>query len=298
MCWIRKPITLLCLLVGIHSGAQIADEGKGPDVIIRVDGVIVHAKVVSVDQAEVTYKLTEVADAAVITLPRKLVYAISYADQTTQVITPSFGRKRIDLLPFDADKRNVSADETDETDENNWRSNVKKGTIRVGLGFVRNYSSLDGVSNFKKTASSPSLSVMHQFRFNRLFVVGCSVGYAGFNYQYTSISDYDQIDINQRIRESITTLGFYGRYNLMDGFVRPYLLAGVNFNYSSATIDSDIFFRDEAKRISTHTGIQGFKTNLALRAGIDLHLSQRFGLYGDIGTGSSLIQIGTLFILD
>jgi hypothetical protein len=124
-----------------------------------------------------------------------------------------------------------------------------------------------------------------------------SLGYASFNYGYNRISEYDGIAISQKIEESIVNLGIYGRYDLMDGIIKPYLLLGLNFNYNSATMEGDVEFLDEGKHVLTTSGINGFKNDIVARAGVDFFISKSFGLYSDIGTGTSLIQIGAIFSL-
>ena len=83
----------------------------------------------------------------------------------------------------------------------------------------------------------------------------------------------------------------------MDGFIKPYLLLGLNFNYNSATMEGDVEFLDEGKHVLTTSGINGFKNDIVARAGVDFMISKSFGLYSDIGTGTSLVQIGAIFSL-
>jgi hypothetical protein len=208
------------------------------------------------------------------------------------VITPVFGKRKLDEPAFDAN----SLDNDIKRDTSNDLSyNLSHGALKVGMGFSREYSSFKGVDDFSKTASAPSLYAAYQFRFNRFLKTGVNLGYASFNYKYSVSSDYDGIDISQKINETIVTLGFFGRYDLMDGFVKPYLLAGLNINYSAATLEGDVFFRDEGKHVVTKSAINGFKTNLVARAGVDIMFSDQFGVFGDIGTGTSLIQLGAIF---
>jgi hypothetical protein len=103
------------------------------------------------------------------------------------------------------------------------------------------------------------------------------------------------MSISQNLKETITTVGIYGRYDILKGFVKPYLLAGLNFDYSNAVVDGDIYFIEDGKHILSTSNISGFNTNFVARAGLDLMITRRFGLYSDIGTGSTLVQIGVIF---
>jgi hypothetical protein len=287
-------IVLLIALSAFTAKAQEKDSITATDIIIRVDGSIIYGKVLEVNQEQVKYQKTDLTDGPTVTLPRKQVYVISYSNNTKQVITPVFGKRKLDEPAFDENR--LESDEVSDTTKN-LKYNIAHGDIRVGMGFSRAYSSFKGVDDFSKEASAPSLFAAYQIRYNRFLKVGVSLGYASFNYKYKRSSDYDGIDITQSIKESITTLGFYGRYDLMDGFIKPYLLLGLNFNYNSATMEGDVYFRDEGKHVLTTSGINGFKNDIVARAGLDAMISKSFGLYFDLGTGTSLIQIGAIFSL-
>jgi hypothetical protein len=297
MYWNKLKVAAIVFLVAMSAltvKAQVKDSTSTTDVIIRVDGSIIYGKVVEVSQDQVKYQKNDIPDGPEITLPREQVYVISYSNNTKQVITPVFGKRKLDEPAFDANSLE-SDKESDAT--KNLKYNIGHGDIRVGMGFSRAYSSFKGVGEFSKEASAPSLSAAYQIRYNRFLKVGVSLGYASFNYQYDRVSEYDGISISQSINESVASLGIYGRYDLMDGFIKPYLLLGLNFNYTSATLKGDVEFLDEGKHVLTTSGINGFKNDVVARAGVDFMLSKSFGLYSDIGTGTSLIQIGAIFSL-
>lgn len=297
MNWNKIKVTAIVFILALTAlsvKAQEKDSISATDIIIRVDGSIIYGKVLEVNQDQVKYRKNDIPDGPEVTLPRKQVYLISYSNNTKQVITPVFGKRKLDEPAFDANSLESTAD-SDTTQ--NLKYNIAHGDIRVGMGFSRAYSSFKGVDDFTKEASAPSLFATYQFRYNRFLKAGVSLGYASYNYGYTRSSDYDGIDISQSIKESIIAMGIYGRYDLMNGFVKPYLLLGMNFNYTSATMKGDIFFRDEGKHVLTTSGINGFKTEIVARAGVDVMISQQFGLYLDLGTGLSLVQIGAIFSL-
>jgi len=297
MYWNKIKVTAVVFLVVLSALSVKAQENDSisiTDVIIRVDGSIIYGKVLEVSQNEVKYLKNDIPDGPIVTLPREQVYVISYSNNTKQVITPVFGNRKLDEPAFD--ENTLEADEDSDT-TNNLKYNIAHGDIRVAMGFSRAYSSFKGVDDFSKEASAPSLFAAYQIRYNRFLKIGVSVGYASFNYQYDRVSDYDGIAISQSIEESIVNLGIYGRYDLMSGFIKPYLLLGLNFNYNSATMKGDVEFLDEGKHVLTTSGINGFKNDIVARAGVDFFISKSFGLYSDIGTGISLVQIGAIFSL-
>jgi hypothetical protein len=290
----KAGFVFVLALTTLTVNAQEKDSISTTDVIIRVDGSIIYGKVVEVSQDEVKYRKNDIPNGPEITLPREQVYVISYSNNTKQVITPVFGKRKLDEPAFDANS--LETDENSDTTKN-LKYNIAHGDIRVGMGFSRAYSSFKGVDDFSKENSAPSLFAAYQIRYNRFLKVGVSLGYASFNYKYNRTSEYDGIAISQSIEESIVNLGIYARYDLMDRFVKPYLLVGLNFNYNSAIMEGDVEFLDEGKHVLTTSGINGFKNDVVFRAGVDFMISKSFGLYSDIGTGVSLVQIGAIFSL-
>jgi hypothetical protein len=277
------------------SAQSVSDSLHKSDVIIQVDGVIIYGKVIELNSDNIRYIKNDMPDGPIITMPRKLIYAVSYSNNTFQVVTPVFGKKNTNLTAYD--QNTGMSTSVPDSSGNNFKYNLGHGSIKVAMGFSRQYSSLSSVDEYSKSASAPSLFAAYQIKFNRLIKVGASLGYAAFNYKYDYFSEYDQIQINQEINEMIFSLGLYARYDLMDAFIKPYLLGGVNFDYSDVTMKGEIYLIDDQKRVSTHSGIRGFKPNVVLRGGLDFNISNRFGLYSDIGTGTSLVQVGVIFIL-
>ena len=283
----------LLLLTSFAVNAQVKDSLVRADAIIRVDGTIIYGKVVEVDQQYVKYRINDLVKGPVITLPRKLVYAISYSNNTTLTITPAFGKKKIDMLAFDQSAPDNTGLAKDTIKD--FGFNIGHGSLKLGMSFSRPYSGFKNISTFDKTDMAPALFGSYHFRFNRFLTTGVNMGYANFNYSYHSFSSYDQLEINQNMNEKILTFGFLGRFNLMDGFIKPYLLAGVNINHSECLVVNDIFFIDQGRHIATVYKIRGFNSDFVFRGGVDIMLSKSFGLYSDIGLGSSLLQIGAIF---
>ena len=285
-------IALILLLSNVYVFAQVVDSTSLVDVIVRVDGTLTYGKVTEIDQEFVKYRDSTVPNGPIISLPRKLVYTISYSNNTSVIITPKFGTRKIRESAFDE-----NALETEDEEKIDWKYNIQHGSLKVGLGLSRSFSSFKGVKGFTKTASAPALFVSYTFRFNRFLLLGGGLGYASFNYDYKLRSDYDDIDIKQTINESVTTLNLFGRYDLMTGFLRPHIILGINVNYAYVDLNGEIFFRDNLKRVATSSGLRGFKTNFVLRGGLDFNISKTFGVFGDIGTGTSLVNLGAIFIL-
>jgi hypothetical protein len=56
----------------------------------------------------------------------------------------------------------------------------------------------------------------------------------------------------------------------------------------------------DGKTASLNTVVHqsGIKPGLILRAGLDMYFGEKFGIYADVGTGISLVQVGVLFSLE
>jgi hypothetical protein len=260
------------------------------DAIIKVDGTILYGKITEVNPAEVKYRMVNIRDGAVITLPREQVYAISYSNNTTQVITPGFGTGGT------AAKAVTSTSAVEKTDSvPKIKPQPGNGSLKIGMGYSQEYSRYNGISDFTKTANVPSFYLSYHFVFNKWLKTGFNAGYSSFDYEHEFVSDYDGIAISQMISESVFTVGAFGRYDLLNGALKPYLLLGLNVNYSIADMDGDIYSTDTGKHVLTTTNLRGFKTNFVARAGLDLMITRRLGLFTDIGTGTTLLQSGIVF---
>jgi opacity protein-like surface antigen len=178
------------------------------------------------------------------------------------------------------------------------KSQLDRGVLRVGVGFFKNYSSLKGVDDYSIEVSAPGLALAYHTKVSRLFYAGVNLGIASFDYTQEFNSDYDQIYIRQTINEKLFTVGFFGRFDLTETFIRPYLLGGVNFNIAHVETNSELSNNVSVKSVNGYTKQAGVKPDLILRGGLDVRLSRRFGVYSDIGTGLNLFQVGVIFIFD
>ena len=289
----RKVIILFFLLLisSFSANAQgIKDSLSVPDAIIRVDGGIIYGKVTEVNPTDIKYRIVNIQDGAIVTIPLEQVYAISYSNHTTQIISPGFGQINSSVEKADSTSQSEIADTT-----KNFGQNIGHGSFRVGMGFAKDYTNYKGIENFNKQPNAPSMFLAYMFQFNHFLKTGVSLGYSSFNYDHTFTSEYDGIATSQKIQESVATLGVFGRYDLLDKIMRPYITLGMNINFSRSTMDGDIYLINEGKHILTTSNLNGFKPGLVARIGLELMIGKRFGLFSDVGTGSNLVQVGIIF---
>lgn len=306
----RNKYNIIAILLSVvlfsgFSGKVNAQEQKestkSTDVIIRVDGVILYGKVKELNSDNIRYIRAEMPDGPLVALPRQEVYAISYSNQTYEVITPLSGKSKGKSSKSETPAQKSEPDKNEakapDTLSDNWKQNVGNGYVKIGMGFSRQYSSLKGVENFTKTPSAPSIYADYHFKFNKYIKLGAALGVAGFKYEYSEFSEYDQIGITQNISEKVATLGVYARYDFTSGIFKTYVRGGVDFNLNIVDIDGEIFFKDENKKITSHSEGRGFNSDFIIRGGAEIFIGRNFGLYSDIGTGKSLVQVGIVFSL-
>jgi hypothetical protein len=261
------------------------------EIIIRVDGEIVFCTVTEITPDVIKYVRTDLPASPSYTILREEIYAIVHANQTKEVITP-VGTASPSKKPSHGGKVVQRSPEKDSI----FDYNIKHGMVRVGLGFVRNNTSIDA-SKYKVSADSPGLLLAYVFRFNRFLQIGAQIGFNRFTYTSTFFSAYDQAIIDQKIKDKVITPVLFGKYNLTNTFIKPYLIGGIGLNISDVSTQSNVLFIDTQRGTTTSGNIRGSQFDIVLRGGIDLSLSSRFGGYVDIGTGTNLVQIGALFNL-
>ena len=284
------------VLFVLQLNGQVRDSSVVADVIIQVDGTVLHGKVIEVNTDQVKYHDISIKDGPILVLPRNLIYMISYSNNTTQIITPQFGKKKIEQKAFDENKVETSYN-TDNADHN-FRYNLGHGTIKFGFGFSPVNTSVKGVDGYNKSQNFPSMEASYQFILKRYLILGVNLGYAGYNYQFSEESEYDQMEISKDVEETFLNYGIFARYDIMHDFFRPYALMGLDVNYTIVNTDGMIHFKEEAKKFSTSSSAKGFKTYFILRGGFDFHIGKSFGLFTDVGTGASLVKVGVMFVLN
>ena len=84
-------VTLLPGFAGLVNAQESKGNPKPVDVIIKVDGDILYGKVTELNTDNIRYLRAEMPDGPVVAILRKDIYAISYSNQTYEVITPLTG---------------------------------------------------------------------------------------------------------------------------------------------------------------------------------------------------------------
>jgi hypothetical protein len=260
-----------------------------PDVIVKTNGNLFQCKITEVNDSLVKYKLSlKDTSGTLLKIPRSEVYAIAYGDGLAMVITPELMGKPAGIYP----QNECEALET-------FKKNLGSGSINVGIGFVNFFSPIKNVSSYEDNQTMPSVFAGYTFRIKGKLKGGVHLGIGGNELSKSGTSEYDQIKISNTIDERFINLGIFCRYDILDGFIKPFVKGGIDLIGVKMTTTSETESLDgQSASLKTIVHQNGIKPGLILRAGLDLYFGNKFGIYGDAGTGLSLVQVGLLFNLE
>lgn len=260
-----------------------------PDVIIKTNGNLFQCKIIEVNDAEVRYKLSvRDTSAAFITISRGEVYAIAYGNGLAMVITPELMGREADMYPKSGCKAWVT-----------FKENLGKGSLNVGIGFVSFYSPIKNSDSYVDEQVMPSVFAGYTFIIKEKLKAGVHLGIGGNELAKSGVSEYDQMKINSTVEEGFFCLGIFCRYDILDGAIKPFIKGGIDFlciNMTTTSVAESLDGKTASLKTVVHQ--KGIKPGLILRAGLDIYLGDRFGVYADAGTGISLVQVGFLFNLE
>lgn len=259
------------------------------EIIIFQNGMIVFADVLELTPTTLVYTRNDLPRSPKYTIDRSTVYVVIYSNRTMETITP-LGTP----APSASKSRRGSSYSIIRPDSAAFVDNASRGRLKVGVGSVRNHSSIE--ADLLKITENPAAPIFsYTFRYNRLFSIGYQLGIHNYSYQYATFNGYDDAYIELNFKEKLVSNAVFVRYDLLDLFVRPYIMAGGAFNSFSLESDSKIIFTDGQKGVTSSGTDRGSQLDFIGRVGADVSFSKRFGMYADIGTGINLIQTGVYF---
>ena len=257
------------------------------DFIIKTNGNLFHCRIVEINDSLVVYSFPETDTAGQVrNIPRGEVYTIVYGNKMTQVITPELMGQEAFINPYKGTCEGWD----------NFKKNLGSGSINIGVGFMDVYSPIKDADSFEDNKTMPSVFAGYTFRIKGHLKGGVHIGIGGNELTYTGVSEYDQLKISTTIKESFFVLGLYARYDVLDGMFKPYVKGGLDFIGVFMTTTSESQSLDgSSASLKTIVDQNGIKPGLILRGGMELIFGDAFGIYGDVGTGLSLVQVGVLF---
>jgi hypothetical protein len=142
----------------------------------------------------------------------------------------------------------------------------------------------------------PTVFAGYTFSVKGRLKAGVHIGIGGNDLSKSGVSEYDQVAVSSKIEESFLVVGLYCRYDILDGMFKPYVKGGLDFIGVFMTTTSETQSLDgSSASLKTIVNQSGIKPGLILRGGMEVMFGDNFGIYGDAGTGLSLVQVGVLF---
>lgn len=279
----------LALLAGKAQTSYAQDTGVPAaafDVMVMNNGDIIYGKVVEVNMHLIRYKRTDIPDGPIYELFKSEVYAISYRNQLTEYLIP-----QENMFHEGQAKPSVR----DSLALGLWRSSAQAGEVRIGVGIVRNYSRVKEVDEYQSEFSFPSIHISYLFPVNSNIDVGLAMGYAGFKYSDKSFSEYDQLQTDRTIRETLFSVALIGKYGFDLKLFRPYVLAGISFTNSNVRTEGTVTFTDDERSILVQGGARSGSFGIPLRGGVDIRIVESFNAFIEAGTGLTMLQVGGVF---
>jgi hypothetical protein len=259
------------------------------DVVIKTNGNLFHCWITEVNDSVVLYRFPETDTTGQMhKIAKKEVYAIAYGNNLAYIVTP-------ELMGQPAPKSEAPAS---CEGLQNFKKNLGKGSINVGIGFVDFYSPIKDASSYEDTKTLPTVFAGYTIKLKGHWKAGVHLGVGGNELKKSAVSDYDQLKISANIDEKFLVVGLYGRYDILDGMFKPYLKGGVDFIGTFMTTTSEITSLNGSNAsLNVVANQSGIKLGLILRGGLEVYFGDNFGIYGDVGTGLSLVQFGVVFNL-
>lgn len=262
----------------------------GFDVIITYDGNIIYGLVKEVGEFLIKYQRTDIPDGPIYTIPRNLVYAISYRNQVKELINPG---------PANPDQRGRNGISRNNNPYNRSyrRLTLSDANVRIGLGFIRGYTKVDNADDLSSSATFPVVNIAYDMRYQNLVRLGLQLSFGSHKFSRQEFSSYDSTQTNSSIKENIFSIALYGKYTVTTSVarLRPYVLVGLAINTSHTHTEDEIkFYNNSDQSLLVSSGGRSVGLGLLARAGTDYFFNSKIGAFADVGSGTSLLQVGAV----
>jgi len=288
----KKTILLLICFIGTLSIAH------AQDVIIKKDGLIIHADLIEVGLEILKYRKSSYPNGPVFSLPINEVYAIAYGDKTSDYfVLPSTG----DIFSNNDYQEEQIADtlESEPMEEQVVFSNsniMESIRASIGIGIFNTYSKAEeGIENISKQTFLPAFNFRVWMDLEDNIKIGLQLTATEFNFSMDEFNNYDDVVILTDIDENIFSLVGFGRYDFRGDIIKPYALAGIGFNQSRIHTQRNLSFVEEGPLFNINSYAQTINLAIMLRAGVSVVALDNISFYIDAGTGISVLQTGIQF---
>lgn len=291
---------ILCIMIVSH-------ELLSQDKIIKIDGIIIHADVIEVGFDVIRYKKSTYPEGPVFSLYRSEVYAIAYADNTTDYFTlTGFASANQPVEPGGVDQ--VSGDEPEiggemeampAIDFFSGKDFLKTMQFSLGMGAIQTYSKAEeGIEGIDKKFSFPAVSVRVWGDIKDNIQAGAQITWGKLKFQNDDYNDYDGVVTVSDINENVFSWNVFARYLFRGEKVHPYGLLGIGIARSAIHTQRDLSFLEDGASFRINSYAQTRNLSILLRGGAAVDALEKIKIYADLGSGVSLFQLGVQFDLN
>lgn len=287
---VYKWFTACFLVCGVAFSVQ-AQQTNVPaaefDVIVKVNGDIITARVMEVGLRTVRYQRTDIPNGPIYELARTEVYAISYRNQLKEYFTVA------DSTNFAQTKPTVDVS-TDSVRKRTWYSNIAQGEIRLGVGLMRNYSKIENAEKLTEESGSPAFHLAYLFPYRENIHIGVITSFGTFKYSEAYFSEYDQLQVNRDLSEKVFSLAVVGRYSRHLNIITPYVLGGLAFYSSTINTNGSLTYVNDDRIVRVQNSARNSSIGFVFRLGLNVNVTKKIGAYADFGNGLTLGQVGAI----
>ncbi len=272
---------------------QPINYNSGFDVIIKRSGEIIYGLVKEVGLQLIKYQRTDIPDGPIYTIPRFEVYAISYRNQVKEYLNPADDPAL--MRPPVRYNSNRPYSNRPYNYNLNQRFLLQQGAVRIGLGFIRGFTKVKNANEYSSSAGFPVVIIGYDALYRSPIRLGVQLAFGSHKFSKQEYSEYDSTQSNVTLKENVFTLHLYGKYNLLTtaSAFQPYAIIGLGITSSNVKSDYAINFVDNAdKVILVKSGARSVGLGILARIGTDYAINNQLRIFGDIGAGPSLINIG------
>lgn len=283
----------LILILPITLSAQ--ETGTPPaqfDVIIKINGDIIYGLVTEVTVELVKYRRTDIPDGPFYQLLRSDVYAIIYRNQLKEILNPG------SFTPPVSQETEEPKSETEDDQEKPSildKTNLLSGEIRLVVGFFPSYSKIDNKDSYNIRIVFPPISLMYLIPIKKSLMAGVQFATGTVKYNLSQFDDYDKFQVQSELKENLFQMTALGKYQFTNSDLHPYAILGLSLIISSIKAESTLNFLNYDREIFVKSGVRNTGMGVLARAGLEYSLNDQIGIYTDLGTGISLLQVGVVY---
>ena len=259
------------------------------DVIIRRNGDIIYGLVKEVGLELIKYQRTDIPNGPIYTIPKWEVYAISYRNQLREIINPVVDPRLVNP-PGYGNYRNP--DGRYYNPRTSFLS--RNGSVTLGVGFIRGFTKVKNAGDYS-SSGSPVVNVAYDALYRGSVRLGAQLAFGSHKFSGQDYSTHDSTQSAVSIKESFFTLHVYAKYSyvLTTSAFQPYALFGLGISSSNIRTNREVNFLNRADKVLlVSSGARAVGLGILARGGTAYILNNKISVFGDVGAGPYIINLG------